>query len=99
MFLTLQPRRNFCFYLWEGKINKKKNLREEEYGQFCICYILNGYDTSKQRHQVRRWIYESGLKNKFQDQTYKFGRFNKANGMNEITHGKSLGRNHNEALS
>lgn len=30
---------------------------------------------------------------------YNVGRLNKTNGINEITHGKSLGRGHNEALN
>lgn len=30
---------------------------------------------------------------------YKVGRLNKTSGMNEITHGKSLGRGHDEAFN
>lgn len=65
--------------------------------QFWIHYILSACDTSKQRHQVGRWMYESGFQKKFQGWIYKFGRLNKANGIDELTQGQILGRNHNEA--
>lgn len=40
--------------------------------QFWASYILNAWDTSKQRYQIGRWIYKSESQKKFQGWIYKF---------------------------
>jgi hypothetical protein len=64
--------------------------------QFEVCFILDTCAVSKYRHYIGKWIYESGSQKEGQVWIHKFGKFSNAQGIDEITQRKSLGRVHNE---